>query len=51
MRAREAGDIQSALLTNTTPGVLNYIGNQESHYPKVAFRQEFIDLLGKHNIP
>jgi REP element-mobilizing transposase RayT len=36
---------------SNVPQVLNYIANQESHHRKVVFRQEFIDLLSKHDIP
>ncbi len=35
---------------SNTQQVLKYIGNQESHHRKVAFREEFINLLNKHGI-
>lgn len=35
---------------SNVPKVLSYIANQESHHKKVAFKQEFMDLLDKHGI-
>lgn len=35
---------------SNVPRVLQYIGNQESHHRKIAFKQEFTDLLRKHGI-
>ena len=36
---------------SNVPHVLKYIASQESHHQKVAFKQEFLDLLRKHDIP
>lgn len=35
---------------SNVPQVLRYITNQETHHNKVAFKQEFLDLLDKHGI-
>ena len=35
---------------SNVPGVLKYIGNQETHHLKVTFKEEFIDFLVKHEI-
>jgi putative transposase len=36
---------------SSVPQVLRYIANQESHHRRIAFREEFLDLLQKHEIP
>ncbi len=35
---------------SNAPEVLMYIGNQEAHYRKRAFKDEFVDLLRMHEI-
>ena len=35
---------------SNVPGVLKYIANQETHHRRVAFRDEFEELLRKHEI-
>jgi REP element-mobilizing transposase RayT len=35
---------------SNAPEVLTYIGNQEQHHRKRTFKDEFIDLLRKHEI-
>ena len=32
------------------PVVLKYIGNQEAHHQRMTFKEEFLDLLDKHEI-
>lgn len=33
------------------PAVTKYIRNQEQHHRKFTYKQEFLDLLRKHDIP
>jgi len=35
---------------SNVPGVLKYIRNQEAHHRKIAFKEELIDFLLKHEI-
>ena len=35
---------------SNAPEVLMYIGNQEAHHRRRAFKDEFVDLLRKHEI-
>ena len=35
---------------SNAPEVLKYIGNQEEHHRKQTFKDEFVDLLGKHEV-
>jgi putative transposase len=35
---------------SNAPGVLMYVGNQEAHHRKRNFKDEFVDLLRKHEI-
>ena len=35
---------------SNVPGVLKYIANQEAHHRQVAFKDEFVDFLRKHEV-
>ena len=35
---------------SNVPGVLDYIGKQESHHRKLTFREEYLNFLRKHEI-
>jgi REP element-mobilizing transposase RayT len=35
---------------SNVPDVLKYIGSQEAHHRRITFKEEFIDLLRKHEI-
>jgi len=35
---------------SNVPGILTYISNQEVHHRRITFKEEFVDLLIKHEI-